>query len=81
MGDWVIAGQPKGVLPEIGKVYGVRHSRKGTFQMKVTRVSDEWLTGNIIEGVAKALMSYNVRDVGEEITIRDSMTYLIPVTP
>lgn len=80
MGNWVIAGQPNAV-PVVGQTYDVRHSRKGAFKLLVTRVDGEWLTGQIVDGFAKAVMSYNVREEGEEITMRDSQVYLIPVPP
>lgn len=75
---WVIAGQPTGALPVIGGVYDVRHSRKGSFTMRVTDISGEWLSGVIVKGTAKAIMSYNTREAGESITVRDTHSYLIP---
>lgn len=72
---YVVAG---GGTIEIGKIYEVRHSRKGTFTLEITKLNGEWITGKIVTGVAKAMMSYNVRDEGEEITIRGSMSYFIP---
>jgi hypothetical protein len=73
---YVVAG--KGTLSE-GKQYEVRNERKGTFTMLVTKIDGEWITGTITEGVAKAMMRYNVRDVGEEITVRACHSYFIPV--
>lgn len=73
---YVVAG--KGTLSE-GKEYEVRNSRKGTFTMLVSKIDGEWITGTITEGVAAAMMRYNVRDVGEEITIRACHSYFIPV--
>lgn len=67
-----------GTLSE-GKQYEVRNERKGTFTMLVTKIDGEWITGTITEGVAKAIMRYNVRDVGEEITVRACLSYFIPV--
>lgn len=80
---WVIAGKPPGTLPEIGKVYEVRHSRKGNFVMRATKVSDEWLTGVILDGVAGAIMEDNVRDEGEEVSVRNTLCYLneVPRSP
>lgn len=77
MTGWVIAGKPNGALPEVGKIYDVRHSRKGNFTLEVTGVDGEWVTGRIVRGVAGAMMRYNVREAGDEITVRASMTYLI----
>ena len=75
--NWVIAGE-RNTLPKVGGIYEVRHSRKGTFDLQVTEVNDNWLTGVVVGGVAKAAMSYNVKYEGDKITIRDTMTYLIP---
>ena len=73
---YVVAGN--GTLTE-GQEYEVRDQRKGTFAMCVTRIDGEWITGTITEGVAKAIMRYNVRDVGEEVTVRACHSYFIPV--
>ena len=78
---WVIAGKPQGALPEVGKVYEVRHSRKGTFTIRCTGLAGQWLNGVVTSGVAKAAMTYNVRYEGEEISIRDVHSYLIEVSP
>ena len=74
--SYVVAG---GGTLEIGKEYEVRHSRKGTFSIKVTALNDEWITGKITKGIAEAIMSYNVAYEGEEITIRDTHSYFIPL--
>lgn len=58
---------------EVGKVYKINHSRKGKFSIKVTKVSEEWVDGDIVEGVAGAIMSYNVRETGESICSRKSL--------
>lgn len=67
----------KGTLSE-GKQYIVRNERKGTFTMLVTKIDGEWITGTITDGVAKAIVRDNVRDVGEEITVRACHSYFIP---
>lgn len=74
-GQWVVAG---GGTPEVGKEYEVRHSRKGTFRIRVTAIRGEWVDGEVIDGVAKAVMRYNVAEEGDHITIRDTQSYLIP---
>ena len=77
--NWVIAGQ-KGISPPVvGKRYELRHSRKGTFTVQVVSVNGEWAVCTIIEGVAKAIMSYNVKYEGEEISVRDTLSYWIPL--
>lgn len=80
-GNWVIAGKPQGALPEVGATYEVRHSRKGTFFVRCTGLAGQWMNGVITSGVAKAVMAYNVRDEGDEVTIRDVHSYLIQVSP
>jgi hypothetical protein len=59
---------------EIGKVYDVINSRKGRFKMQITRQDDTWASGIIVEGVADAIMAYNVAYEGEEVTVRKSMS-------
>lgn len=73
LGNWVP------VVPEVGKEYEVRHSRKGTFQMRVTEVNGPWAKGLITSGVARAIMRDNVREEGEHVTVRDTLSYWIPV--
>ncbi len=57
---------------EIGKGYSVKHSRKGQFDLKITRFCEEWATGIIIEGKAGAMLPENEIYEGEEITVRRS---------
>ncbi len=75
-GQWVVAGGGK---PEVGKEYEVRHSRKGTFRIRVKAIRGEWMDGEVTDGVAKAVMRYNVAEEGDPITIRDTLSYLIPI--
>ena len=79
MSDWKISGKPDGVLPEAGKTYAVIHSRKGRFNVLAKEVNGEWLTGEIVDGTAKAALRENVRFAGEETTIRDSHSLLIEI--
>ena len=58
--------------PEAGKTYRVSHSRKGTFNMLMTSVHEEWTQGTIVNGRAKAMLPYNERETGEDITVRTS---------
>ena len=67
--------------PIIGKIYNVAHSRKGKFTMRVTAINGEWISGIVIDSTAKAIMSYNVKYSGDEITIRDCLCHLTEVTP
>ena len=59
---------------EVGKPYKVVSQRKGTFTGIATSVNDEWVTVLITRGKAQAMLSYNEREAGEEITVRRSMT-------
>lgn len=58
---------------EVGKTYLVRSRRKGTFMARMTRVDDTWATGIITGGYARAMMEYNERHKGEEVTVRQSL--------
>ena len=75
-GSYVVAG---GGTLEVGKEYICKNQRKGEFRMQVVALRGEWIDGVITRGEAKAMMSYNVRGEGEEITVRDSHSYFIPV--
>lgn len=66
---------------EIGKEYVCVHERKGRFTMQVTELRGEWIDGVITDGEAKAIMGYNVRGVGEQITVRDTLSRFIPKEP
>lgn len=59
---------------EIGKTYHVNSQRKGRFNMKITHQDDTWATGIITKGKAKAILSYNEVEAGEEVTIRKSFS-------
>ena len=58
---------------EVGKIYLVNSQRKGTFMARMTRVDDMWATGIITGGYARAMLDYNERDTGEEVTMRRSL--------
>lgn len=59
---------------EIGKIYDIVSTRKGKFRMELTNQCDTWATGIITKGKAKAILSYNEVEVGEEVTVRKSFT-------
>lgn len=63
---------------EVGKTYKIDHSRKGKFSLTVTSVSETWMTGIIVEGTANAMMDYNTKEAGEEITVRRTHVTIIP---
>ena len=56
--------------PTVGNLYNVKHSRKGKFTMRVTGFDEEWITGIIVDSTAKAMLDYNVKTSGDEITVR-----------
>ena len=58
---------------EIGKTYLVNSQRKGTFVARITRVDSTWATGIITAGHAGAMLDYNERGKGEEVTVRRSL--------
>lgn len=55
---------------EVGKTYLVNSSRKGTFMGKLLDVNETWATFEITGGKAKAMLDYNEREKGEEVTVR-----------
>lgn len=78
MTTWVIAGKPMGTVPEVGKTYEVRHSRKGTLTIKVQALKDEWVTGELISGKERLMSSESTpKEPGESITLRDVHCYLL----
>ncbi len=59
---------------EIGKVYNVSSDRKGNFQMRLTHFGEIWASGVITRGKTIAISEGNVKEEGEEITVRRSWT-------
>lgn len=59
---------------QAGKAYKVVSQRKGTFIGIATNVNEEWVTVLITGGKAQAMLSYNEREAGEEVTVRRSLT-------
>ena len=57
---------------ENGQVYIINHSRKGKFGMLVTGQDEEWLHGKVAGGQTNAIMDYNIKETGEDITVRKS---------
>lgn len=84
---WVIAGKENGALPEVGRVYEVRSSRKGTFSGRVLEVRDDFADFEVTEGRARFIstenrISDNLREGRGEaqvVTVRDSLVLLIEV--
>ena len=72
---YVVAG---GGTLEIGKEYVCINERKGQFRIQITALRGEWIDGVITDGEAQAVMNYNIRGVGEPITVRDIFSYFIP---
>lgn len=64
------------------EIYKVDHSRKGKFDMLVTKFDEnsEWVTGLITDGLANALNKDNVKKNGEEITVRKSFCNFKPLS-
>ena len=71
---WTILGDHGATAPRVGATYSINHSRKGKFRGRVLSVDDIWCTVEIVEGRANAMLDYNIRDVGEQVTCRDSLT-------
>lgn len=69
------------VQVENGKTYKVHHSRKGKFVLMVSSQCEEWISGAIVSGTARAMMDYNIKEAGEEITVRKSHLYSATEVP
>ena len=55
---------------EDGKTYLVNSSRKGTFAGRLLSHNDTWATFEITNGMADAMLDYNRRYAGDEVTVR-----------
>ena len=64
---------------EIGQLYHAASNRKGNFDIKVTHQDETWVTGIIVKGTAKAILSYNVVGKGEEVTLRKELTHFTKI--
>lgn len=53
----------------IGKLYRVRHSRKGTFVLRLQSRDEDSVTGLITEGTARMINGYH-QGPGDVITVR-----------
>jgi hypothetical protein len=62
------------MMLEIGKAYRVKHSRKGTFNMQITKIEGEWITG-IITSDSAVRTRYDYSYQGDEITVRERFCY------
>ena len=65
---------------EIGKIYDVFSNRKGKFRIQLIQQDETWATGIILKGKAKAILSYNEVEKGEEVTLRKSLTSFTEVS-
>lgn len=70
---------PDGKPPVVGTVYRVEDQRKGTFSGRCLRSDPTtWATLLIVKGEVKAILPYNVRETGEEVTVRSSLCRMTP---
>ena len=76
---WVIASKPDDAIPEIGKLYEIRHSRKGIFYGKVVRVEGGWADVDVVEGKPKFISWDAKLSYDGQVTVRDSLVYLIEI--
>lgn len=76
---WNVTGSEPGTPPEVGTVYNVRHSRKGSFRGRVKSVSGEFANVEILSGHAAALSPDNAKSEGEIVSVRDSLAIFDPI--
>lgn len=81
MANWKIAEEPDGAVPIVGEVYQIQDVRKGTFIGKIISVSGEFAEVKRIEGTihwASFTHSVLYGSQPKEVSIRDTLVYLIP---
>lgn len=54
----------------VGNAYRVASTRKGKFTGKLISADSTWATLEITKGKAGAMLPYNEREKGEEVTVR-----------
>ncbi len=55
---------------EIGATYHINSFRKGAFTGRLVKHCDTWATFEITDGIADAILDYNIQEKGEEVTVR-----------
>lgn len=81
--NWVIARQPN-AIPQVGKVYQIRDSRKGTFTGRILSVRGEWASVERLKGdIFWASKERNIFDGPrpDTVDIRAGLVYLIELEP
>lgn len=81
MANWKIAGEPDGAVPIVGEVYQIQDSRKGTFIGKIISVNGIWADVQRLSGKIKWASTDYQWEQGQypnEVSIRDTLVYLIP---
>lgn len=63
-----------------GHTYRVASTRKGKFTGKLVRQDDTWAIFEITAGRAGAMLPENVREKGEEVTVRREFSTFTEVT-
>jgi uncharacterized protein (UPF0179 family) len=64
-----------------GHTYRVASTRKGKFTGKLVHQDDTWATIEITKGRAGAMLPENVREKGEEVTVRREFCTFTEVAP
>ena len=64
-----------------GHIYQINSTRKGKFTGMLICADDTWATFEITKGRANAMLDYNVREKGEEVTVRRSFCTFTEAKP
>lgn len=64
----------------IGKIYAIDSRRKGKFTGRLLSADETWATFEITHGRANAMLPDNVREKGEEVTVRRAWCTFIEVS-
>lgn len=57
---------------EIGKVYLIQHRRNGQLTMRITDLTQEWITGVVVTGKTEMVSAWVEVEPGQGITLRRS---------
>lgn len=59
-------------MQQVGKLYEIKHTRKGRFTARVVEADPEWTTVEVVSGIANAMNPDNIAYPGDMVTIRNT---------
>jgi len=61
--------------PQVGKRYRMRHTRKGTCNVKILAVEGEWIDVVIVSGHLKGIGAGSLAVAGDRKRVRESLVF------